>query len=253
MLALLLLACKAPPSAPVELDELCAWLFAHHEDDEAVLAAGLDHLAEQVEARREALLEGYAVGGIDAAAAEALDDGDHEVDGIFGVALLSELAHTPAEAAGAMVLADQEDVHPGRYEDYETRFVGDAECFVAGLCESVEVEAWYTAHLFLGINSDNHDWHQYRWVEAGGGRVLAHRAWLVEPPAVTGGLVDVRDQYYLDLFLPTEAGLDRLQASWIVLGGDAMPESAVQSMLVQGMTEHSDNVEAWLDGETAGR
>ena len=59
---LLSLACKAPPDAPTEMNELTSYLFMHMRDEDSeFLEAGMSNLQTWVENNWEPVQEGYRV------------------------------------------------------------------------------------------------------------------------------------------------------------------------------------------------
>ncbi len=241
-------ACKPPPDAPTQLDDLCTYLFSHHSDeDSANMEAGVNNLITWLDKNLEMTLEGYSVSGLDSTTTGALDGQERSVLGIFGVAVGTESAFPLADAVYAMVAVDQEEIHGDYYSDYQRDYLSDPACFLAQSCPRLEATEEYEAHFTLGITSRNYTHNQYLWVDTYGGLAMAHRAWLVEPPEVDFYWLQVEQQYYLDVFVPAAGGHRRLQVTWMVNNQDAVPQDLVMNLVIDGMIDHSDNMEDWFN------
>jgi len=250
---LILTACPSPPEVPEvedqpDLDELCHDLFAHHPDqDHAQLVEDLAWLELWLDEFEADTREGYQVSALSEAAVDALDDVDRETEDMFGVVVGSISAHSVTDAAHAMVTVDQEEIHADNYSDYQVEYLSDLDCFVDRSCDRLELTEDYTAHLLLGVQADNHTQNQYLWLDTPNGLAMLHRAWLPEPPEVSMDWLAIQEQVYLDVFLPWDGGHYRIQTTWLVHEQDSVPEDAVMNMVITGMQDHSENLEAWLD------
>jgi hypothetical protein len=251
---LLLTACPPPPEVPdvedqPDLSELCLALFAHHPDqDPGQLIddmAWLDAWLLDFEAETRA---GYQVSALDDSMVDALDDTDRTTEGMFGVVVGSVSTHPLSDAVYAMVAVDQEEIHADNYSGYQVDYLSDLACFLDRSCDRLELTEDYTAHLLLGVEAVNHTQNQYLWLETPAGLAMLHRAWLPTPPEVSMDWLAIQEQFYLDAFLPWDDGHYRVQTTWLVHQQDSVPEDAVMNMVISGMQEHSENLEAWLDG-----
>jgi hypothetical protein len=254
IVALLLTACPPPPEVPEvedqpDLGQLCRSLFAHHPDEDHTRQledlAWLEAWLEDFEAET---LAGYQVEPLSEDAVDALDEQDRTTQGMIGVVVGSSSAHPVADAAHAMVAVDQEEIHASSYSDYQVEYLSDLDCFLEQSCERLELLEDYTAHFILGVQSVNHTHNQYLWLETDAGLAMLHRAWLPTPPEVNMSWLEIEEQFYLDVFLPRPDGHFRVQTTWLVNSQDSMGEDTVMNMVVSGMQEHSENLEAWLDG-----
>jgi hypothetical protein len=251
--ALLLAACPPPPEVPEvddqpDLDELCRSLYAHHPDqDHGQLREDLTWLEAWLTEFEAETLAGYQVEALSEAVVDALDETDRSTDGMFGVVVGSASAHPVAEATHAMVAVDQEEIHANAYSDYQVEYASDPDCFLERSCERLELLEEYTAHFILGVQSVNHTRNQYLWVETDAGPAMVHRAWLPTPPEVNVSWLEIEEQFYLDVFLPRTDGHFRVQTTWLVNAQESMGEDTVMNLVINGMQEHSENLEAWLD------
>ncbi len=253
--ALLLTACPPPPEVPdvedqPDLEELCRTLFAAHPDsDTAGLVEDLAWLHAWLMDFEAETREGYQVGPLDDAAVDALDGTDRATEGMFGVVVGSVSAHTVEDASYAMVAVDQEEIHAEQYSDYEVSYLSDLDCFLDRSCDRLELTEDYTANFIMGVQSVNHTRNQYLWLDTDAGPAMLHRAWLPEPPETNFSWLAIDEQFYLDAFIPWEGGHYRVQTTWMVNEQDSVPEDTVMNLVITGMQDHSENLEAWLDSQ----
>ena len=246
------LGCKPPPPAPEELDELCAYLFAHNADEDIrELEAGLLNLDAWMLANLEDTLEGYSVTNLSDTAVEVLDDRNHNTDEMLGAAVgtISE-AYGPYAFAIALTVEDPVEVIPGAHEDYERTFLTDPDCFAALECDSLETENHlYDNYPVLGdVDSENYSY--FRWVELEKGLALVQRSWLTRPSEVEWDSFELNDQYYLNVLLPYGAGGTlTLQSMWVdaTLGDSSVPEAMALNLVVDQMQHVYEDVEDFLD------
>lgn len=255
LLALLLTACPAPPEVPdvedqPDLDQLCRTLFSHHADeDHAELIEDVGWLESWLAELEAETRGGYQVGPLDESTVDALDNTDRSTEGMFGVVVGSISTHSVLDATYAMVAVDQEEIHDDNYSDYQVEYLSDVDCFLDRSCDRLELTEDYTASLLMGIEATNHTQNQYLWLETPSGTTMLHRAWLPTPPEVSMDWLAIEEQFYLDAFLPWDDGHYRIQTTWLVHEQDSVPEDTVMHMVITGMQEHSENLEAWLDGQ----
>ena len=252
---LLVLGCRPPPEVPdtegqPDLDELVRDLFAHHADeDPSDLERDLGWLYDWLKTWEADTRDGYQVGPLDEPTVDSLDGQDRATAGMLGVMVGSTSAHSVEEATWAMVAVDQEEVHPERYEDYVVEYLTDLDCFLARTCARLESTEDYTAKFIMGVESINHTMNQYLWLEGEEGTAMLHRAWLPWPPEVNFSWLAVSEQFYLDAFLPWEEGHYRVQSTWMVYDQEEVPEDTVMYLVITGMQEHSEDMEAWMDAQ----
>ncbi len=254
--ALLLAACKAPPPAPEELDELCAYLFAHAADEDTEeLENGLENLNTWMNAHLEETLEGYSVTNLSDAAVEVLDDRNHNTEDMLGAAVgtISE-AYDPYAFGIALTVEDPVEVIPGAHEDYERTFLSDTECFVELECDYLECQNHlYDNYPLLGaVDSENHSW--FRWVQIESGLGMVQRSWLLRPSEVEWESFELNDQYYLNVLLPYgDGGTLTLQAMWVdaVLGDSSVPEAMALNLVIDQMQDVYVELETFLDAHGA--
>ncbi|MFH1468914.1 MAG: hypothetical protein ABIO70_31300 [Pseudomonadota bacterium] len=254
-LALLLASCAPPPEVPdtedqPDLSEICRDLYAHHPDeDPALLHEQLAWLYAWLEVWEADTRDGYRVDPLTDEVVDALDGEDRATAGMLGVVVGSSSAHGVADATWAMVAVNQEEVHPGTVEDYQRAYLTDLDCFLDRSCDRLALTEDYTANLPFFVTSTNHTMNQYLWLEGEQGTAMIHRAWLPTPPVVNVSWLAVAEQFYLDAFLPWGEGHYRVQTTWLVNTQEDFGEDAVMNMVISGMQQHSEDLEAWLDAQ----
>ena len=244
--------CKRPAEAPAELDELCAYLYTHiDDDDDEALVAGLENLDVWLAAHLDETLEGYTVENLDQETVNALDDQDRDITGLLGAAVGSDSAFSVTDITMATAIEDQMVVFPDTYNEYERTYVTDEDCFEDRSCDTLEVEN-FTISKYAGlitVTSENTG--QYRWVETASGVAMIQRTWLHEPAQIEPAIAALQEQFYLTVTLPIDNGSRRLQATWMIgeLIGASVPEAGALNMIINSMQKLSVDLEAWLEGE----
>ncbi len=248
---LALSACKPPPEAPAELDELASYIYAHHPDeDTAALQAGLESLTAWLESNWAEAEDGYVIGALDDATVDGVDGVDRGTEDMIGLAVPTASTYTVDEATYAMVGVPCDQVYPDMFVEYEREFFGDAECFLDRECDRLEARENMESHFPLEVVSIAQSYNEYVWVELDAGWAMVQRNWLEVPPEVTGVLasyIEVDEQFYLNLFLPAETGFWRLQATWMIFSQDGVPEDAAMNLAVNNMVDNSETLDIYLD------
>jgi hypothetical protein len=251
----IVVGCRAPPPAPEELDELCAYLFAHAADDDArELEAGLVNLDTWMLANLEETLEGYSVTNLSDAAVEVLDDRNHNTEEMLGAAVgTTSQAYTPYAYAIALTVEDPVEVIPGAHEDYERTFLTDEECWADLECEMLETENHlYDNYPIIGdVDSENYS--MFRWVELDKGLAMVQHSWLTRPSDVEWDSFELNDQYYINVLLPMDGGTLTLQSMWVdaTLNDSSVPEAMALNLVVDQMQDVYAQVETFLDANGA--
>lgn len=243
-------ACRAPPDAPEEFEALSAYLFESlGAEDDAALEAGVDNLAGWLLANAEASSEGYTIDLLSQASLDALEvERERDASRLVGGAVTTTGPPTVEQLTAAILLEDQAEIYPDQYESWQRSYRSDAACFVDGSCDEVIVDNDTVTRLPLGLRLASKNTAQYRWVDAGIGRAMLTRSWLREPSRSEPNLLQLEDQLFLAVNVPTEHGLIRLQAVWAdaeIVGVD-LPEATALNLLVDGMRDQDEVLYAWL-------
>ena len=244
-------SCKAPPAAPAALDELAAFIYSHHADeDPAAMQVALEQLATWLEDNWEEAEDGYEISALDQATVDSVDEQDRATEGMMGLAVPTASVHTVPMAAYAMVGVPCDQVYPDLFFDYYREFYGETDCFLDLECDRLEAYENYESHFPL-VESISESYNQYLWVEMEDGLAMVQRNWVITPPQVSGAaasLVEVDEQFYLNLFMPSAGGFWRLQTTWMIFSQDSVPEDAAKQMAVSSMVDNSDTLDVYLDG-----
>ena len=248
--------CRRPPDAPAELDELCKYLYTHMSDEEDdALAAGVVNLDTWLASRMSETSEGYTVENLDQATVNALDGEERDLTGLVGAAVGNDSAFTPKEVVDTIVLANQMEVSPGTYSEYNREWKEPSssapDCFPGHGCAYAQAENTSTAAYPLGLEVTSTNTAQYRWVETEVGWAMVHRTWLIEY-VDNKDWVDLDSQFYMTVTIPRDDGTARrLQATWMVarLSEDmGVPENLALSMVVDSMQGIAEDIETYLGG-----
>ncbi len=253
LLATALVACKPPPEAPDDLNELAAYLYEHGwDEDQEALTVGLEQLTTWLEAHQDEAQEGYEVDALTEAAFDAVDDKDRTTAGMVGLSL-TRLSHHPVEdSTWALVSVEQDEIYPDTFADYEREYLSGPECFVDRSCDRMEAMEDLHSTFPLGLETWSLAHNQYVWVELEAGLAMVHRNWQVDPPEVSSDLMRVDEQSYLNLFVPGSEGAWRLQAQWTVYSDENnTPEDFAMTLVLGFLGDCHDFLEAWLDENDA--
>lgn len=260
---LLALGCGRPPEAPEDLDEVAAFLYASHlDEDERVMAAGLVQLRAWFESdfdpeRNKGFellvpLSSATVGALDASSAFQHPDtkSPRESEGMGGAAAGTVSAHPLEDSVAALTRWDQDVVFPDTFEEWgRTWRLCDGATFADVGCTHLEGDEQQLSTFALGLRSDGEAYNQYRWIDLEDGtRGMSHRNWQIYPPEVNNSLLEVVDQYYLNAFVESTDGSEvfRFQATWAVFG-DSVPEGLALDLTAGSMFDSSQELDAWLD------
>ncbi len=250
LLLLPLLACQELPEAPETLDELCAYIYEHHADeDPAALNAGLEELTDWLEAHPEEALEGYQVASPGEAVVDSLDGKDRTTAEMVGLAVTSISTHPIEDSTYCLVALDQDVIYTDTYTAYSRENIGDTDCFMDKDCPRLECQEHLESSFILGVESVSDAYNQYMWTELERGWAMVHRNWQLTPPEVNFGWLEVDEQIYLNVLMPGDDGVVwRVQAQWTVYSQDNdVPEEWAQNAVVDFLVKMHDELEAYLD------
>lgn len=247
-----LVGCKPLPEAPLELDELCGYLFEHAGDDDDTLAleAGAINLDAWLDVNIESTAEGYSVNTLSDESVNALNDGERSLDGVKGAAVGHTSEHAISDLVSSLVGDDMMAIYPDNYETFSRTFDDDPACFLAGECAALQAETFSTIDYSV-VTVEVDSMVQYRWVEtADYGRVAIERTWMRTPAIVSLDFLAVNQQYYVWMFIPGVDGVGSrsIQATWMVaqMGDGAPPEDIVLGIVVNSMSKGAADLDAWV-------
>lgn len=250
MLAFALLACKPPPDAPDELDELVGYLFAHvATEDEDYLLAGASNTDTWLEQRLAETLEGYAVDDLSEEVVSALGEGERDLSGLAGAAVGHDSIHGVETLVETMLRTDPLEIYPETYASFERDDGGQLDCFLDGDCDLLDAEVWADQSYALGLQVQTNSRVQYRWIDTPNGRAMVQRTWLRSPADVSFDWLAVDQQYYVWLMVPQPDGTSRsIQATWVVaqFSGDDVPEDLALQLVISSMSGQSQTLDDYI-------
>jgi hypothetical protein len=247
-----LAACKGPPEAPQELDELCAYLYAHQNDEEPeAMIDGIANMSAWLDENSEAVAEGYTVQNLDQASLDALDDRERDAAKIVGGAIASTSPMSLDAMLEALITADQAEVFPETYISFERVFDEDPACFMSHECDRLEFDNDTLADLPLVGELASTSTSQDLWVDFEHGPALMHRSWMHERS--TASVLAIEQQYNIAVTIPrADDTAWRLQAVWAdveVIGAD-IPASTMLNMLIDGMGDNDQTLYAYVEANS---
>lgn len=248
---LLLSACRPAPDAPEELAELCAYIFTRAADeDQAELIAGVEQLGDWLDAHPEEALEGYRAVEIPSEGTmDSLDDVDRTNAAMLGLAVGRQSRHPLDETAWALIGVDQDVIYPDDYDAYERTYLSGPDCFLDHTCGFMEAEEDTINAFPAGLTSENSVFNQYVWAQTERGTALVHRNWLTAPPIVSSEILQVDEQAYVDVLVPGDGGVWRLQSQFTIYA--VQDEDLAINLAINYLADLHDGMEAWLDDNQA--
>jgi hypothetical protein len=242
------------PDAPKSLDELCAYLYEHYEDEDTdEMEAGLANLYTWLhrEGNLESTFEGYTLTEtLSEDLVKGLKGRQHSARNAAGAAVgTSSKKHRLNAILDTLILVDPVLLSPGMYASYTRHYLSDPECFLDRECETLELYNEMVTTYALGVEIGTKTNAQYRWFNWEDRQVVVQRTWLDEGAEINKDWLSVSDQYYLNIIFPEGRGTLRLQSTWIVaqLGNASVPEDVAISLVISSMQSVYEDIEAWID------
>ena len=261
LIAISTIACKPPPQAPDDLEELCKYIFANMGeetvDEPAELLAGLTNLDTWLftEDNLASTIEGYQIENLDEEAIANLDGQDRTIrETLIGAAVSHRHSSSMEDLMRAMFVVDWNDIAEGTYLSYDRQFVEDPNCLVDRSClwnqyQTTSVSSWINLIEVVATNIG-----QMQWVETEYGWAMVQRTWLVEQGTVTPdsfGIV-LYAQYFINVTAPTRDGdITRTTATWIDTDYGSIPvsEDFAKSQVVKSMQEQNEQIAEWIESQ----
>ncbi len=251
VLLLSMTACKRPPEAPAELNELAGFLFERFMDEDTRdLELGVENLADWLRSNLEETEDGYSVDDLDEAVIKSVaPHREPNLERLGGAAVATVSTYDVRPIARALVVREQEEVFPDNYESHDRTFVTDPDCFMPHDCDFVDTKNRVEASYGGLIKTSTHSQAQYRWIPFGEDDfAFLHRTWLIDPAEVNPDWVKVHEQLYVGVTIPWDAGALRLGTTWIaadVLDGLVSEGTALQ-LMIDSMQKEGENLDAFL-------
>ena len=248
---LLALACKPPPDAPTEMNELTSYLFVHMGDEDSeYLEAGMANLQTWVEDNWNPLQEGYRVQSLSTEAIESIGESINSEE-IVGVAVGSNITYDPKTVNTFALEHDPNLIYPDNYEYNIRTYIEGENCWFDQSCDILHYESHILNKLPLGLEVESFIEVQYRWVELPDGtKASVGRRWMQEPAIANVDWVDIRQEYAIMTVFPTENGQSRMvDVDWLILflGELPMPEDMALQMGLDTMQKNHGVLQAYID------
>ncbi len=204
---------------------------------------------------RPAVRDGYTVFNLSKGAIESTGNTILKDGMLIGAVVAGDSGFDVKAMARALGVDNTLEVNGDAYVAFERTWQGDPECFAQQKCMSVSSDSLSEAR-WAGLISVKYNSHlEFRWVKTSRGWVMIHRSFLNEKPEVSLSLIDVRQNYWLGVVLPTskKTGDSRatlLQSNWsdVDYGILPIPESTALNLVVSSMKDSFDATETWMNG-----
>ena len=244
----LFLACKPPPQAPADYEQLLEYIFQHsgdEEDDE--LVAGLTNLQTWIsEEDTSELIEGNSISILSETAVVELE-GEHNLEDLTGVSLLTESGYDSTILMESLTQYSFKEIMPDVYLTYDREFEEGKNCIVEKECLLAKGSVYTIADWgILGEVTAQRNI-EFRWVELDDEWAFVQRWWLTEPSTGTKLDLKIENQYYIGVNYAQPNGTQRIHASWINMTlstGDASDSAAQQ--VIRGWKNDAESLDLWI-------
>ncbi len=222
-------ACKPPPEAPQELEELSRYLYREWgAEDLRVQADGLRELAallDEVPLVDGALLDrSWSLPDLEPDDVAPIDRPDRDLSAAPGVAVATRSVWPVADHARQQTEADQTPFEPTAKDHYDRSFVDPADpaCFVDGGCAVMVTSNEATRKNLVIPNGVTFLLHKtFRWVDMNEGvedepprMAFLSRSWFSESWSSENGKTTLFQSYSVDVWIPDGDGTVRYQTLW---------------------------------------
>ena len=250
MLFFLLFSCKAPIEAPTDLNELLAYVYQHTMDeDETLLQAGLSNLSLFIGENREALIEGYTITPLHAAAIETTNTSPLYIEEQYGVSLLYEVPYPVGKLVYCNTVVRGSDVYVDDYISYERTHLTDLNCFINQTCQTLRFRSTIRSSLPLGAEMLTDYINELRWIDVESGPAVIQRSWMEGESESTASWANMLASYYLGVTYTTSEGTDTIAASWaaLTLGEIPLPEDVTKSQALDALRRNGTDLTNYLN------
>lgn len=245
----ILSACSRPPPAPETLDDLCAYLFEHLDDeDDYSLAEGTENLRVWLGDHFVETELGYEVTNLTNEAASAVEVEPVELDRLLGVATAYDINHSIDTVMNASLAGPVAEIYD-TYQSAEREFYPDVDCFLERECDWLEADQHSVSLYPLGLVATTSTHGQYRWIETSEGPAVVQRSWMLEGE-FSLDWIKVEHQYYVSVTMPIRENETRkMEATWIMasLGDLPVSEALVLQLALSSISKGGQNMNDYLD------
>ena len=180
---------------------------------------------------------------------DSLDDVDRTNAAMVGLAVGRQSRHPIDETAWALIGVDQDVIYPDDYDAYAREYLSGPDCFLDHECGFMEAIEETINSFPMELTSENIVHNQYVWLETARGTSMVHRNWLKEPPIVSNSILEVDEQAYVDVLVPGDDGVWRLQSQFTIYS--VQDEGIAISAAINYLIGLHDELEIWLDDNQA--
>jgi hypothetical protein len=250
--ALLVSACKTPPEAPKELNELSTYLYEEWDnEDPAVMEAGLINLhnfLKNVDLEAGIMDRSWELEPITRAHVSDISyPKDVDPKNTLGVAVSFESEWPIDDHARLQIEKDQLPAEPSA-KVYTRTFPDDAKpaCFLDQSCDPlVSVNDIERQNLLLSVVMVLYK--DFRWIETDRGSAVAARSWLEESFEGQNGSSNIVQSYSVDIWLPVGKKVRRYQTLWseseVAGASDAATIGTLKSSIDRAMETADEAIE----------
>lgn len=248
-LLLLLPACKRPPEAPAELNDLSRYMYAawgsDNDADREVGMANLITFIEDVDLGANLQDRSWELEPI---TEEDLWDIDWPTErnpaDVLGVAVARESIHPPTDHARLQIETDQLDAEPSANSYTRTFDVSDPSCFLDQSCNPIfTVNDVTRQNVLISVTFDLYK--DFRWVETDNGPALFARSYVDQVWTGANGNNSILQSYSCDIWIPDGEGTAwRYQTLWSesdVAASDALTIATLKGS-IDNILETGDEV-----------
>ena len=252
VLLIYLFACKAPVTAPEDLDGLLNFMYVHMEDeDDEALLVGINNVFSFVAANQEALDEGYDIAPLSIPTLEIIEQSTEFREQTYGVSIAYEIPHSVEAIAECYAAVNLVEIYPDTYLSYEREFLTDQACFLSQECNLVQYRSIIQTALPFNATVTTNNMVEIRWLQTERGTAFIQRSWMEGEADSSADWANLLAQNYLEVSWTTEDGSQSLAASWaaLQLGDIPVPEDTAKNLALGSIRDSREALTSYLDNQ----
>jgi hypothetical protein len=247
-LCVLLMGCKRPPEAPQKLEDLCAFLFEHFDDeDPAELAQGVANLEVWLGRHFEETLEGYEVESLTRSSVRSVSGKSVDLTDLIGVSSAYDITHPFEDVVRILVKHNAANIYSS-YETAERTYETGTGCFLQENCDQLDylqdAEAVYPMNLKVDMTVGG----QIRRLAVDDHKAMLQRTWF-ERAEFSLSWLNVEESYSLVVSLEDGRKTRRLEAIWVItsFGEAPVPEAMAMQLTLDTIQKGGEELQTYLD------
>lgn len=247
-LSLSLTGCKRPPEAPQKLEDLCAFLFEHFDDeDPGELEQGVANLESWLGRHFEETLEGYEVESLAQSSVRSLSGPGVDLSDLIGVASAYDITHPFEDVVRILVKHNPATIYSS-YEAAERTYETGTACFLQENCDRLDYLQDAEAVYPLNLKADMTLGGQIRRVDLGDYRAMIQRTWF-ERAEFSLSWLNIEESYSLVVTLEDGENTRRLEAIWVItsFGEAPVPEALAMQLTLDTIQKSGGELQTYLD------